>query len=301
MRSTPPQAPPLRTQIIAIAVVVGLFGVGAWSYVDYELSIEKVFDQRDENRLGRLASQHDGLQVVGIGTSMLRHATVRGDQVGELGEELESTVRYARLCRPAGGLMDWTSAVARVENAEPDVVVFESTYLFYRLRTGSILQKRYFRLCRSLFRQLVLPSESVQGPPAPSVFLDRWQRDRQTRRDLGEQRNVLRRQFWSQLMVFGLRPGAQELFRQLKARDIHIVVVEIPMKAATLATYPDGDRASMTRELEELRDAGVLSLYRCPLEFTDYHFLDETHLNPKGQRRFSRWLFSEIVDAEAKP
>lgn len=301
MTAPPPQAPPLKAQIIALAIVVGLFGSGAWLYVDYELSIEEAFDHRDEERLGQLRSDGKRLRVVGIGTSLLRRATVRGDQLGGLGEGLESVVDYARLCRPAGGLLSWRPAMAQVAEAEPDVVVFESLYLFYRLKAGRLLRERYFRLCRSLFRQIVLPSEALQWPPAPRVFLDRWQQDRNKRRDFGPQRVALRQRFWSQVMASGLRPGAFDVMRELKARNVRVVVVEVPMKAETLATYPDDERASMGRELGRLHDSGLVSLYDCPLGFAERHFLDSAHLNPRGQRRFSRWLFSEIVAAQGRP
>lgn len=301
MTATPIKAPPLRAQIVAISIVIGLFGLGAWLYVDYELSIDKAFDQRDEARLQQLRSDDQRLRVVGLGTSLLRRATVRGDQFGELGEELKSVVDYARLCRPAGGLLSWRSAMVRVAEAEPDVVVFESLYLFYRLKAGRILRERYLRLCRSTFRQIVLPSEALQWPPAPQIFLDRWQLDREKRRDFGPQRIVLRQRFWSQVMEFGLRPGAVEVFQDLKSRNVRIAVVGVPMKAETLATYPDEERAFIHLELSRLRDSGLVSLYDCPFEFSGRHFLDSAHLNPKGQRRFSRWLFSEISAAEGRP
>ncbi len=287
-------APPLKSQLAAIAIVAVVFGTGALLYLDYEFRIDRAFDDRDRRLLAELAVDNSRIRIVGIGTSLLQQATLRGDELSMLGEEMNRTVRYARLCRPAGRTPGRPDLMAEVAEANPDVVILEKTYLYYRLKRAW-RARRYLKLCRTLVRQAVSPTERVQLPPDPHTFLRNWNRDLQQGRTVDEDIFANRRHLWSEFMTFGLRPGSIEFFRDLADHQTIIVVVELPEREGVPSAHSDGERTEMEASLRRFAEEGPLTLLNCPLEFDDGHFLDHAHLNPKGQKRFSRWLFDEVT------
>lgn len=290
--------PPLMTQIAALAIVALVFGTGAWLYFDYEARIERVMDERDLSLLADLAADDRRIRVVGIGTSLLRKATPRGDQFSALGEEMNGAVHYARMCRPAGRAHGRSDLLSAVADARPHIVVFEKTYLFNRPRRSNAV-RRYLNLCRSLVRQAISPAEIMQLPPDPETFLRRWNRDRQHRPDLGDTDMTSRGELWSEYMAFGLRPGFREFFGELEDQSTIVVVVEPPPQAGTPSPLSDAEHAELEASLRLLVEEGFVTLLRCPLRFDDEHFQDQVHLNPEGQKRFSGWLFGEVLRLRA--
>ena len=81
MKAIIERAPPLRSMLAALAIVGLVFGTGAWLYIGYESRIERAFDDRDRGLLAELAEDNNRIRIVGIGTSLLRNATLRGDQL----------------------------------------------------------------------------------------------------------------------------------------------------------------------------------------------------------------------------
>lgn len=296
MNPDPERAPPLRSQLAALAIVGLVFGTGAWLYVDYESRIERAFDDRDRGMLAELAEDDSRVRIVGIGTSLLRNATPRGDQLLELGEKDHGAVHYARLCRPGGRTTERPDLLAAVAESNPHVVVFEKPYLFYQpQRTLPI--RWYLRLCRGLVRQAILPTERIQLPPDPPTLLRRWSRDRPRmhRPTTDADFFSLRKQFRSRFMTFGLRPSAESVFGELADRQTIIVVVDLPRLEEIPSRQPDDENARMEAALKLLAEKGPLTLMKCPLEFNRTHFLDSVHLNSKGRKRFSNWFFGELV------
>jgi hypothetical protein len=296
MKAIIERSPPLGSMLAALAIVGLVFGTGAWLFIGYESRVERAFDDRDRGLLAELAEDNNRIRIVGIGTSLLRNATLRGDQLSALGEKINSAVHFARLCRPAGRTPELPDLLAAVTEANPHVVVFEKTYLFNLPRT-TLPVHRYVRLCRSLVRQAILPAESVQLPPDPQTFLQRWNRDQlqMQRQNVDEDFFALRQEFWSKYMTFGLRPGIRGSFRDLADQQTMIVVVELPVQEGIPSPHPDDEQVQMEATLGRLVEEGTLTVVRCPLEFNQTHFLDSIHLNSKGQKRFSRWFFGELV------
>lgn len=296
MKAIIERAPPLRSMLAALAIVGLVFGTGAWLYIGYESRIERAFDDRDRGLLAELAEDINRIRIVGIGTSLLRNATLRGDQLTALGEKVDGAVHFARLCRPGGRTPERPDFLVAVAGAKPRVVVFEKTYLFNRPRK-TLPVHRYLRLCRGLIRQAILPTESVQLPPDPQTFLRRWNRDQLQlqRQNVDGDFLAQRKEFWSEYMTFGLRPGIRGSFRDLADQQTMIIVVDLPVQEGIPSPHPDEEQAQMEATLGHLVEEGTLTVMRCPLEFNQTHFLDSVHLNSKGQERFSRWFFGELV------
>lgn len=290
--------PPLGAQIAAVAIVALVFGTGAWLYIEYENRIVQLMDERDRGLLAELALDDHRIRVVGIGTSLLDRATLAGDQLSTLGGEVNRSVHYARMCRPAGRASERSDILTAVADARPHVVVFEKTYLFNRPRASNAV-RRYLKLCRALVRQAISPSETMQLPPDPQTFLLQWNQNRQDQPISIDAYLTNRVKLWKEYMTFGLRPGFRDFLGEIEDLRTMVVVVEPPPRAGIPSPLTDSENAEMEATLGHLVDEGSITLLKCPLEFGDGHFQDPTHLNPEGQRRFSIWLFGEVVRLSA--
>jgi hypothetical protein len=94
----------------------------------------------------------------------------------------------------------------------------------------------------------------------------------------------------------------QGLLEWARARDVEVVLVEMPMSADVEREFPR-EFATFRAVLRETARAHGLRLLRPTrqrLGLTDAEFLDDAHLNADGVRRFSTWLRNTLETAEAR-
>ncbi len=294
MSVEPRHAPPLLAQIAALAIVGLVFGTGAWAYIGYQNSINRAFDDQDRRLLADLEADASRIRIVGIGTSLLQRATLGGYELSTLGEDVSRRVHFTRVCRPADRAPGPADLAGKVSGANPQIVVFEKSYLFNRPRK-SRMAHRYLNQCRRLVRQAITPNRSVHLPPDPETFLRRWNREWQQRRDIDEDRFAGRQEIWSANMIFGLRPGSRAFLGELQYGGTTVIVIELPPQERILSIHSRRERAEMEAALGRLVGEGMVTHLKCPLEFDDGDFVDPVHLNSDGRERFSRWFFAEMM------
>jgi hypothetical protein len=297
MRS--PEAPPLRTLIIAGAIAGAALAGGWWQWLDYQSRLEDLREERVRLRLERVARAEPGtFRMVGVGTSLLQCATLRDEGLEALASELGLPLVYVDTSLPAGGMLDWRGMLEEILETRPDVILLEDSHLFYRMRVRQRLWSRYLGLCRRMVRQAVTQPADIELPPAPAVAVEREERVDLVAvpRTVEEGELRLRRRFYNDSLIFGLRPGSREILRRAAAQGTRALVFEVPVHERAMATVPWDHGPRIREELRRLEAEGLLAEgLRCPLTFEEEDFVDLYHLGPGGRERVSRWLLAELA------
>jgi hypothetical protein len=292
---------PLRPMIFALGFV-GLTLVGLLTvYLNDHRIARRARLERSAARLNHLWEGDDSdvaqpLRVATFGTSLLQVGLLGEGVLGEVAaDELGVDLRIVKFWQAGGGAEAWHPVLDRVFEQPPHVVIFEDYYLFYRMWWFMDHLRGFRRMCWELLRGEEDRSDSEEKAEN-GVFARK--ESPHVLAPVDDVRRRRRMEYRSRALLFGLRPGTEEVIERFHEKGVSVVIVQLPVPDFGEESRLPGRVEFMASELARLEQTGIVTVLRCPLDFEDDEFDDFLHLRRESRPVFSRWLLEEIVSME---
>lgn len=259
-------------------------------------------------RLDRLrARQQPGVpRVVVVGTSLSMSALFFDEDMEQFARDNGLPgVQFIRFTKLDASLEDYAPLLAKILDAAPDIVLFESrlfllthqfkewekkTMRFFAQEDGKDARKKLKRFFEERFGAK-RPQQKKENPNvavSEKKILDSIRR-RQTQNDLDNFQNAME----DKMIVreFSVPAAYAAFFEELRKRGIIGALLDTPASEHETTLFAHEKMLELTRHYQE---ACAIHALAYPGKLGLEYYKDFRHMNERGRDAFSRWFLAEI-------
>lgn len=286
---------PLRAVIVAIGISIAILALTVFFDYKEQAIRNKVFFEHHSKRLADFKSDNlgEGLKVVGVGTSLLRASTYYDKDMNAYAwQRLNIQLEYLRISEPGGGNLDWQPLMQKIIQADPDVILIENYYLFYRRN----LNKSYYSRSQRYFKDKKIHKRWQVTLAEMSEKIDLYEQIKTKKKAVTEEKLIKQRKSKNKTMIFGLRPGYKEIFEICQKKNISIIVLDMPINSKARIVWGEERLQYINNKLAKLEADGLIQRLAGPDNLDDGDFAELKHMLPSGREKYSLWLIESLQE-----
>lgn len=292
-------APPLGVWIAA----GGIFFTVITIFITMEDPAERCFIDLNTDRLLHQASQESDFKVVVLGTSRTRNGIWFDDSLEHralLANHFElRDIEFLRIVRPAGRLEHFLPLFAPILDAQPNLVLIESSLLLIQAQDRNI-EKGKSVLARFILQrdrahlESIRRSNSLEGEMR--FLAKKWPVDH----DSAALQEF--KQLRAKTPLCPVEPDSEvsDFLEAARKKGIWIALVEVPRTKRAEALLPTADRGAVEKRLRVLEDKYSVRHLDCTLDLTIDDYRDFAHFNEVGREKFGTWFLSVLASIKSE-
>lgn len=285
--------PPLRAVIVAIAISIAILALTVFFDYKEQTLRNKLFFEHHSKRLEDFKSDNlgGGLKVVGVGTSLFRASTYYDKDMNAYAwQRLNIPLEYLRISEPGGGNLDWQPLMQKIIQADPDVILIENYYLFYRRN----LNRSYYSRSQRYFKDKRIHKRWQVTLAEMSEKIDLYEQIKAKKKEVTKEKLIKKRKSKDKTFIFGLRPGYKEIFEICQKKNISIIVLDMPIHSKARIAFGEERLQYINNKLTELETEGLIKRLAGPYNLNNNDFADLRHMTQSGREKYSSWLIKNL-------
>lgn len=288
---------PLRYWWITVAMVA-LFigGISAWQRI-FQGQVE--IPPAVEYNIDRLLTQTEGLRVVALGDSYVRHAFPYDERLDKIALERGLSFKLTRFTKNYGRPKQLAVLLPHVLAAKPDIVFLEAG-IFLLSSQGSATG--FLAPFRKGVKNI---KKKIRGQKPGQLFNENSEEGREHTRDWSTKLKMVEYRIKALMKNVILSapkmPEAyEEFFKAAQAQGTQVVLLDLGHSKVVNEAFPHQFHDQITANLNKLEAQYPIAVWRFPSNFPLTHYKDIAHLNIRGQRIFIAWLLDQLIEEVKK-